>query len=96
MAVDENALAEAELYFHACASPSTRDKLRAAIEAVEKLQPAPLSMRAREAARLRRSIDGADAQALEGALSATERERDEARAQLKRLQRVGPADDPRR
>lgn len=38
---------------------------------------------AREAARRRRPLDGADAQALEGALAATERERDSARLAAK-------------
>ena len=40
---------------------------------------------ARQHARERGALDGADAQALEGALSMTERERDEARQQLERL-----------
>lgn len=40
---------------------------------------------AREAARRRQPLDGADAQALEGALASTERERDEARAQVEAL-----------
>jgi len=39
----------------------------------------------REAARRRIPLDGANAQALEGALSMTERERDEARAEVERL-----------
>jgi len=40
---------------------------------------------ARQHARERGALDGADAQALEGALTMTERERDEARARLERL-----------
>lgn len=40
----------------------------------------------REAARRRRWLDGADAQALEGALAMTERERDVVRAEVERLQ----------
>ncbi len=39
----------------------------------------------RSAARMRQPLDGADAQALEAALYATERERDEARAEVERL-----------
>ena len=39
----------------------------------------------RSAARMRQPLDGADAQALEGALCSTERERDEARAEVERL-----------
>jgi len=41
---------------------------------------------ARHAARTRRALDGADAQALEGALAATERERDEAMARVAELE----------
>ena len=41
----------------------------------------------RSAARMRQPLDGADAQALEGALCSTERERDEARAEVERLTR---------
>lgn len=44
---------------------------------------------ARAAARNRRPLDGADAQALEGALSMTERERDEARAALAKANEDG-------
>ena len=39
----------------------------------------------REACRRRMPLDGVDAQALEGALALTERERDEARAEVERL-----------
>lgn len=39
----------------------------------------------RDAARRRQPLDGADAQALEGALAATERERDNARSELRRM-----------
>ena len=45
----------------------------------------PLELTVREAARQRVPLDGADAQALEGALALTERERDEARADAARL-----------
>ena len=41
----------------------------------------------RSAARMRQPLDGADAQALEGALCSTERERDEARAEVERLRK---------
>lgn len=41
----------------------------------------------RSAARMRQPLDGADAQALEGALCSTERERDEARAGIERLRK---------
>ena len=44
----------------------------------------------REAARRRIPLDGANAQALEGALSMTERERDEARAEVERLRALLP------
>ena len=39
----------------------------------------------RSAARMRQPLDGADAQALEGALTLAERDRDEARAEVERL-----------
>lgn len=62
---------------------------RAAIEKAVKefAQPggATKPISAREAARRRMPLDGADAQALEGALTLTERERDEARAEVERL-----------
>lgn len=41
----------------------------------------------RSAARMRQPLDGADAQALEGALCSTERERNEARAEVERQER---------
>lgn len=40
----------------------------------------------RSAARMRQPLDGADAQALEGALSVTEKERNKAQAEVERLQ----------
>ena len=45
----------------------------------------------RSAARMRQPLDGADAQALEGALCSTERERDEARAEVERLHKAHQA-----
>lgn len=44
------------------------------------------TLTAREAARMRQPLDGADAQALEGALSLTERERDKAEARVRELE----------
>lgn len=45
----------------------------------------------REAARRRMPLDGTDAQALEGAVTITEAERDEARAEAARLREAGEA-----
>lgn len=67
---------------------------RAAIEKAVKefTQPGgdtkPIS--AREAARRRMPLDGADAQALEGALTLTERERDALKEELEKLHRLAP------
>lgn len=52
---------------------------------LDRLRPTNEICSAREAARRRMRLDGADAQALEHALTITERERDEARADLARV-----------
>lgn len=82
-------LAEARVWMLAD-SRSTRDYAskvfdlnQRIIAALDQSKPDP-TLTVREACRRRMPIDGADAQALENALTITERERDEARAELSR------------
>lgn len=60
-----------------------RDEARAEVERLKR--PAQATESARAYARRRGALDGANAQALEGALTLTERERDEARAECDAL-----------
>lgn len=64
---------------------SLRAELAEAREKLARLRPTNEIRSAREAARRRMRLDGADAQALEHALTITERERDEVRADLARV-----------
>lgn len=67
------------------ASVRQHDAARTAVEAFAGNGPPPhLRLTVREHARRRGTLGGADAQALEGALAMTERERDEARAEVER------------
>lgn len=61
------------------------DQLALELDPFSEEAPALPPLTVREACRRRTPIDGSDAQAMEGALSLTERERDDARAEVKRL-----------
>lgn len=63
-------------------APAIFDEIEALRAEVEGLRPKPLPLQVRDAARRRSALDGADVQALEHAITITERERDDARAQV--------------
>jgi chromosome segregation ATPase len=63
----------------------TRERDEAKDKLEHYLRPASATESVRSAAKRRMVLDGADAQALENAITLTERERDEARAEVERL-----------